>query len=888
MPQLFLNNFQTQFIANVKAAPDSASPALELDYGVLRVSDGAAGLLLNPGAGNWYVLTAFKRSGSAESDYEVLRVTAVDNAVIGECRLTVLRGQEGTTPKSYVAGDIVELRLTAGGMGQYVQTADARLSNPRAPTGAAGGVLSGSYPNPGFAQAMATAADLGGKVDKVAGKGLSANDYTNADLAKLAGIAEQATKNATDAALRDRASHTGAQAIATVTGLQASLDAKAPNVSPIFTGTPAVPTAAAGTSTTQAASTAFVRSEVATAIAALVATAPTTLDTLKEIAAALGDDPNFAATMTAALGAKAPRNNPVFTGTVSGITKEMVGLGNADNTPDASKPVSTAQQAALNAKVDKAVTTLTPANMIQFFTQMWAGGSGFYRGDGDGVEGDIRWCAGFFSKAGDTWSFVTAHYLTKNIVSYAGQFAGIATGTWSIVNLHESLQAKQDKLVSATNIKTVNGISVLGSGNIDIGAEPDVIRRPLNVSPAQGEVNINETVTLKANPFMSLYGVTMAASRWQISTDPEFGTTVVDWYVPGQATHFRVGPSILNPSTLYYWRARYESPDADLSRWSSPTNFTTSVAFNDYIDIPAPTPVAYGDPFEGGFYIGMVWHDIAESSTSMSIGTGVKTFTVHDMNANPIVYPGQELEVRNANATMRFIGTVFEAVGTQLTVNVGSVQGSGAGAAWFVMARHRIIIAPKALGENSSVAIKNSVTETPAGAKTIANGFRATRAMVEADTSIVYPAAHWCRSLSINGWNDWYLPARDELELFWRNLKPITSNNAATTSRVSSNYQGFGESPSASTGAGVNANSSPTGGIYTATIPGQTAALAFRTGNAEAFIAGVASQYWSSSPVTPASGTSVYQIMGTSSSGEQYGHVNTTLKAVRAVRRSIV
>ena len=144
MPQLFLNNFQTQFIASVKAAPDSSSPALELDYGVLRVSDGAAGLLLNPGAGNWYVLTAFKRSGSAESDYEVVHVTAVDNAVLGECRLTVLRGQEGTTPKSYVAGDIMELRLTAGGMRQYVQTTDTRLSNSRAPTGGAGGVLSGS------------------------------------------------------------------------------------------------------------------------------------------------------------------------------------------------------------------------------------------------------------------------------------------------------------------------------------------------------------------------------------------------------------------------------------------------------------------------------------------------------------------------------------------------------------------------------------------------------------------------------------------------------------------------------------------------------------------------------------------------------------------------
>lgn len=230
MPQLFLNNFQTQFIASVKAMPDSASPALELDYGVLRVSDGAAGLLLNPIPGSWYVLTSFKRAGSAETDYEVMHVTAVDNAVIGECRLTVLRGQEGTTPKAYVAGDIIEMRLTAGGMNQHVQTTDARMVNARAPAGAAGGVLSGEYPNPGFAQAMATAADLGGKVDKVAGKFLSANDYTNAERVKLANVAEQATKNATDADLRDRASHTGIQAIATVSGLPEALGGKQPTL----------------------------------------------------------------------------------------------------------------------------------------------------------------------------------------------------------------------------------------------------------------------------------------------------------------------------------------------------------------------------------------------------------------------------------------------------------------------------------------------------------------------------------------------------------------------------------------------------------------------------------------------------------------------------------
>ena len=70
---------------------------------------------------------------------------------------------------------------------------------------------------------------------------------------------------------------------------------------------------------------------VETAISNLIDTAPTTLNTLNELAAALGDDANFATTVTTALGTKAPINNPTFTGTVSGITATMVGLGNVAN-----------------------------------------------------------------------------------------------------------------------------------------------------------------------------------------------------------------------------------------------------------------------------------------------------------------------------------------------------------------------------------------------------------------------------------------------------------------------------------------------------------------------------------------------------------------------------
>ncbi|HCQ0638857.1 TPA: tail fiber protein, partial [Escherichia coli] len=79
---------------------------------------------------------------------------------------------------------------------------------------------------------------------------------------------------------------------------------KAPLNSPALTGTPTTPTAQQGTNNTQIASTAFVMA----AIAALVDSSPDALNTLNELAAALGNDPNFATTMTNSLAGKQPKD----------------------------------------------------------------------------------------------------------------------------------------------------------------------------------------------------------------------------------------------------------------------------------------------------------------------------------------------------------------------------------------------------------------------------------------------------------------------------------------------------------------------------------------------------------------------------------------------------
>ena len=101
----------------------------------------------------------------------------------------------------------------------------------------------------------------------------------------------------------------------------------APLSSPSLTGTPLAPTATTGTNTTQIATTAYVRGE----ISALVASAPAALDTLNELATALGNDANFSTTITTALSLKAPLASPTFTGTVvlpnSTITTNMLADG---------------------------------------------------------------------------------------------------------------------------------------------------------------------------------------------------------------------------------------------------------------------------------------------------------------------------------------------------------------------------------------------------------------------------------------------------------------------------------------------------------------------------------------------------------------------------------
>jgi len=105
----------------------------------------------------------------------------------------------------------------------------------------------------------------------------------------------------------------------------------APLASPALTGTPTAPTATAGTSTTQVATTAF----VGTAVSNLVASAPAALDTLNELATALGNDAAFSTTVTNSIATKLPLAGGTMTGAIAMGTNKITGLGTPTATTDA-------------------------------------------------------------------------------------------------------------------------------------------------------------------------------------------------------------------------------------------------------------------------------------------------------------------------------------------------------------------------------------------------------------------------------------------------------------------------------------------------------------------------------------------------------------------------
>jgi hypothetical protein len=175
------------------------------------------------------------------------------------------------------------------------------------------------------------------------------------------------------------------------------------------------------------------------------------------------------------------------------------------------------------------------------------------------------------------------------------------------------------------------------------------------------------------------------------------------------------------------------------------------------------------------------------------------------------------------------------------------------------VATHNLVIGPLSTAQ-STLAWKNAGTAT-AGADSDINGPQNTADMVADGNSTVYPCAHFCNDLVIGGFSDWYMPAKNELEICYFNLKPTTTSN--------------------NTSSGINANAVPArASNYTSGNPAQTTATDFKDTGAEDF---AAATYWSSTEVT--AGFAGIQYFST---GLQTSYYKTFSQRVRAIRRVAV
>jgi hypothetical protein len=179
------------------------------------------------------------------------------------------------------------------------------------------------------------------------------------------------------------------------------------------------------------------------------------------------------------------------------------------------------------------------------------------------------------------------------------------------------------------------------------------------------------------------------------------------------------------------------------------------------------------------------------------------------------------------------------------------------------VATHNLVVGPVSSAQSGIVQWKNANTAT-AGADSDIDGPQNTADMVADGSSTVYPAAHFCNDLVIGGFSDWYMPAKNELEVCYYSLKPTTTAN--------------------DTSSGINSNAVPArASNYTTGNPAQTSSADFKDTGTEDF---VADYYWSSTEFTATNARIQYFSNG------QQGHATKdgvyAPSRVRAIRRVAV
>ncbi|HCH7739564.1 TPA: prophage tail fiber N-terminal domain-containing protein [Escherichia coli] len=229
--------------------------------------------------------TAAARSASAAKTSETNAKTSADNAASSKAAAASSASSAASSASSASASKDEATRQASAAKGSAT-TATMKASE-------AAGSVTAAAQSKSTAESAATHAETAAKRAE--------------DIASAVALEDASTTKKGIVQLSSATNSTSESLAATPKAVKAVMgetNKKAPLNSPALTGTPTTPTARQGTNNTQIASTAYVMA----AIAALVDSSPDALNTLNELAAALGNDPNFATTMTNALAGKQPKD----------------------------------------------------------------------------------------------------------------------------------------------------------------------------------------------------------------------------------------------------------------------------------------------------------------------------------------------------------------------------------------------------------------------------------------------------------------------------------------------------------------------------------------------------------------------------------------------------
>lgn len=410
-----------------------------------------------------------------------------------------------------------------------------------------------------------------------------------------------------------------------VTNLTTDLSAKAPLESPALTGTPTAPTAAASTNTTQIATTAFVNTEISN----IVGSAPSNLNTLSEIASAIGNDPSFSTTVSTALSGKEPT---ITAGTTSQywrgdkswqtLDKSAVGLGNVENTALSTwsgssniTSVGTLENLTVTNTITGSITgnagtvtngvytTGTYSNPDWITGLAWSkisstpttlGGYGII--DAQPLDSDLTAIAALTGTAGflktngsGTWTVDTATYLTSSTASstYAPLSSPTFTGTVTVPTPANSTDAATKAYVDevAEGLKTKPAVEIATTANI-------------SATYSNGTNGVGATLTANSNgAFPEIDGVTLTSTT------------------PGQN-----GVLVKNQSNPAH-NGRYDL--TQVGNGSTPWILTRSTLCDQANEIPG----SYIFVKRGTINVGTGWVQVVANPTTFAVGTDAITVT---------------------------------------------------------------------------------------------------------------------------------------------------------------------------------------------------------------------------------------------------------------------